>query len=90
MADNWAACLALAYTNENGTFPLSAYGYSAWNVEIHTEDAQKHPLIPGELVHLFSPSGWMEVSVRMGDALQPGLAFIPFHFADEKKKPPMN
>ncbi|MCM3789966.1 hypothetical protein M3221_16370 [Domibacillus indicus] len=53
MADNGAACLALAYTNENGTFPLSTYGRSAWNVEIHTEDAKKLSLMPGELVRLF-------------------------------------
>ncbi|WP_322922176.1 molybdopterin-dependent oxidoreductase [Paenibacillus campi] len=49
-------------------------------VEIHTDDAAKLSIVQGEVVRIVSPRGWIEVPARVGDAVQQGLVFVPFHY----------
>nr|WP_281281609.1 molybdopterin dinucleotide binding domain-containing protein [Paenibacillus oralis] len=49
-------------------------------VEINEVDAQLLSLVPGELVRISSPRGWIEVPARIGNVAQKGLVFVPFHF----------
>ncbi|WP_172251131.1 molybdopterin-dependent oxidoreductase [Saccharibacillus deserti] len=49
-------------------------------VEIHTDDARELDIIEGEVVRVVSPRGWIEVPAKIGDAVQRGLLFVPFHF----------
>lgn len=48
--------------------------------EINEEDAEALSLLPGELVLISSPRGWIEVPANIGNALQKGLIFVPFHY----------
>ncbi|MDO3413267.1 molybdopterin-dependent oxidoreductase [Saccharibacillus sp. CPCC 101409] len=49
-------------------------------VELHEDDAREHGIVEGEVVRVVSPRGWIEVPAKIGDAVQRGLLFVPFHF----------
>jgi len=49
-------------------------------VEVNTEDARELGIVEGEVVRVASPRGQIEVPAKIGDAVQPGLVFVPFHF----------
>ncbi|MFL0365075.1 molybdopterin-dependent oxidoreductase [Pseudobacillus sp. 179-B 2D1 NHS] len=59
-------------------------------VEINTEDAKKWAIVQGEVVRVSSPRGWIEVPARIGDVVQQGLVFVPFHFGSWEKKEAAN
>ncbi|WP_026694291.1 molybdopterin-dependent oxidoreductase [Peribacillus kribbensis] len=59
-------------------------------VEIHEEDAKKLGIIQGEVVRISSPRGWISVPARIGEAVQKGLVFVPFHFGSWEKKESAN
>ncbi|WP_409305106.1 molybdopterin-dependent oxidoreductase [Peribacillus sp. SCS-155] len=59
-------------------------------VEINSDDAKRLSIVQGELVRLSSPRGWIEVPARIGDAVQKGLVFVPFHFGSWEKKEAAN
>ncbi|WP_050182655.1 molybdopterin-dependent oxidoreductase [Domibacillus robiginosus] len=59
-------------------------------VEINEEDAEKLFILQGELVRISSPRGWIEVPARIGDTVQKGLVFVPFHFGSWEKKEAAN
>ncbi|GGO01693.1 molybdopterin-dependent oxidoreductase [Saccharibacillus kuerlensis] len=52
------------------------HGYA----ELHEDDAREHGIVEGEVIRITSPRGWIEVPVKIGDAVQRGLIFVPFHF----------
>ncbi|WML47956.1 molybdopterin dinucleotide binding domain-containing protein [Neobacillus sp. PS3-34] len=58
--------------------------------EINIEDAEALHLIEGEVVRIKSPRGEIEVPVRIGEAVQKGLIFVPFHFGSWEKKEAAN
>lgn len=49
-------------------------------VEINKEDADELGIIQGEVVKISSPRGWVKVPARIGDIVQKGLIFVPFHY----------
>jgi ferredoxin-nitrate reductase len=49
-------------------------------IEINKKDADKLLILPGEVVRVVSPRGWIEVPARIVDTVQPGLVFVPFHY----------
>ncbi|MGG0474539.1 molybdopterin oxidoreductase family protein [Priestia aryabhattai] len=49
-------------------------------VEINEEDAKDLDLINGEIVRITSPRGWIKVPTRIGNVVQRGLIFVPFHY----------
>lgn len=49
-------------------------------VEINLRDGERLGLLPGEVVRIESPRGVIEVPARIGDSVQPGLVFVPFHY----------
>ncbi|MCL6637890.1 MAG: molybdopterin-dependent oxidoreductase, partial [Alicyclobacillus sp.] len=49
-------------------------------VEVHFRDADRLGILPGELVRVVSPRGWIEVPARVGDVVREGVVFVPFHF----------
>ncbi|WP_240501858.1 molybdopterin dinucleotide binding domain-containing protein [Bacillus sp. MUM 13] len=55
-------------------------------VEINKEDAKTLSIVQGEVVKISSPRGWIEVPARVGDVVQKGLVFVPFHFGSWQKK----
>lgn len=74
-------------TGRSPTLHMAAqHGY----VEINTEDADKMAIVQGEMVRITSPRGWIEVPARIGDAVQQGLLFVPFHFGSWEKKEAAN
>lgn len=54
-------------------------------VEINVKDAEELNLLPGEVVRVVSPRGWIEVPARIVDTVQPGLVFVPFHYGSWQK-----
>ncbi|NHM29437.1 molybdopterin-dependent oxidoreductase [Neobacillus terrae] len=58
--------------------------------EINTEDALELGLIEGEKVRIISPRGEIEVPVRIGETVQKGLIFVPFHYGSWHKKEAAN
>jgi len=50
--------------------------------EMNPADARSLGLAPGERVRLTTRRGSIETRLRVTDAVQPGLVFAPFHFAD--------
>jgi ferredoxin-nitrate reductase len=54
-------------------------------VEINVKDAEELNLLPGEVVRVVSPRGWIEVPARLVDTVQPGLVFVPFHYGSWQK-----
>ncbi|WP_409291146.1 molybdopterin-dependent oxidoreductase [Peribacillus sp. SCS-37] len=59
-------------------------------VEINREDAETLGIVQGETVRISSPRGWIQVPARIGDAVQKGLLFVPFHFGSWEKKEAAN
>jgi len=51
-------------------------------VEIHPQDARRIGLNGGRRVRVRSRRGEIEVGVRITQRIQPGVVFIPFHFAE--------
>jgi formate dehydrogenase major subunit len=49
-------------------------------VEINTDDARRLGLRHGDLSAVASRRGEIELRVRVGDDVPPGMAFVPFHF----------
>ncbi|WP_031544617.1 molybdopterin-dependent oxidoreductase [Salinicoccus luteus] len=59
-------------------------------VEIHAEDAKALGIIQGEVIRISSPRGEIEVPARIGETVQKGLLFVPFHFGNLEKKESAN
>ncbi|TVT29643.1 molybdopterin-dependent oxidoreductase [Salinicoccus cyprini] len=59
-------------------------------VEIHTEDARELGIVQGEVIRISSPRGEIEVPARIGETVQKGLLFVPFHFGNLEKKESAN
>lgn len=59
-------------------------------IEIHPEDAADIDIIEGEVVRVSSPRGEIEVPARIGEIVQKGLVFVPFHFGNWGKKEAAN
>jgi formate dehydrogenase major subunit len=55
---------------------------SAAYVEIHPQDAKRIGLNGSRRVRVRSRRGEIEASVRITERIQPGIVFIPFHFAE--------
>jgi len=51
-------------------------------VELHPADAVKFGLNGAKRVRVSSRRGEIEVGVRLTDKIEPGVVFIPFHFAE--------
>lgn len=49
-------------------------------VEMNVADAQDLSIVSGDVVRVESPRGWIEVPARVGDVVQRGLVFVPFHY----------
>ncbi|WJH35279.1 molybdopterin oxidoreductase family protein [Paenibacillus sp. CC-CFT747] len=49
-------------------------------VAIHPADGERLSLLPGEVIRVVSPRGWIEVPARLTETVMPGLLFVPFHF----------
>lgn len=75
---------------KTGRSPILHMAAQHGYVEIHTEDAKKMSIVQGEMVRITSPRGWIEVPARIGDAVQKGLLFVPFHFGSWEKKEAAN
>ena len=75
---------------KTGRSPILHMAAQHGYVEIHTEDAKALSIIQGEMVRITSPRGWIEVPARIGDAVQKGLVFVPFHFGSWEKKEAAN
>ena len=59
-------------------------------VEINEADAELLSLLPGELIRISSPRGWIEVPARIGNVVQKGLVFVPFHFGSWERREAAN
>lgn len=75
---------------KTGRSPILHMAAQHGYVEIHTEDAKKMSIVQGEMVRITSPRGWIEVPARIGDTVQKGLLFVPFHFGSWEKKEAAN
>lgn len=75
---------------KTGRSPILHMAAQHGYVEIHTDDAKAMSIVQGELVRITSPRGWIEVPARIGDAVQKGLVFVPFHFGSWEKKEAAN
>ena len=75
---------------KTGRSPILHMAAQHGYVEIHTEDAEALSIVQGEMVRITSPRGWIEVPARIGDAVQKGLLFVPFHFGSWEKKEAAN
>ena len=51
-------------------------------VEINTENAMEMKIQEGEWVKLTSPRGEVYVEARIVDTIEPGVAWMPFHYAN--------
>ncbi|MDP4162207.1 MAG: molybdopterin-dependent oxidoreductase [Bacillota bacterium] len=58
--------------------------------EINVEDATKLGLVEGEYIKISSPRGEIEVPARIGNCVQKGLVFVPFHFGSWDKRESAN
>jgi formate dehydrogenase major subunit len=52
-------------------------------LDLCPEDARRLGVTPGEIVRISSPRGSILAPVRLDPGLQPGLAFMTFHFPDQ-------
>jgi predicted molibdopterin-dependent oxidoreductase YjgC len=52
-------------------------------LDLCPEDARRLGVMPGEIVRITSRRGSILAPVRLDDGLQPGLAFMTFHFPDQ-------
>ncbi|MDW0109841.1 molybdopterin-dependent oxidoreductase [Sporosarcina aquimarina] len=59
-------------------------------VEINEEDANALQIVEGEVVRISSPRGVIEVPARIGNVVQKGIVFVPFHFGNWDKKEAAN
>lgn len=75
---------------KTGRSPILHMAAQHGYVEIHTADAKALSIVQGEVVRIASPRGWIEVPARVGDAVQKGLVFVPFHFGSWAKKEAAN
>lgn len=75
---------------KTGRSPILHMAAQHGYVEIHTDDAKALSIVQGEMVRITSPRGWIEVPARIGDAVQKGLVFVPFHFGSWEKKEAAN
>jgi len=75
---------------KTGRSPILHMAAQHGYVEIHTEDAKAMSIVQGEMVRITSPRGWIEVPARIGDVVQKGLVFVPFHFGSWEKKEAAN
>jgi len=53
-------------------------------VEIHPEDARRLGLEPGGKLRVTSRRGTIEAEGRLTDRVEPGVLFIPFHYAEAR------
>jgi predicted molibdopterin-dependent oxidoreductase YjgC len=53
-------------------------------VEIHPDDARRLGLGSGGVLRVTSRRGQIEAEARVTDRVEPGVLFIPFHFAEAK------
>jgi formate dehydrogenase alpha subunit len=51
-------------------------------VEIHPEDAEKLTIKTGDTVNLSTRRGEIQIPARISHKVEPGLLFVPFHFAE--------
>ena len=51
-------------------------------VEINLKDAKTLGVNDGDMVRLATRRGEMEVVAQVGKKVQPGVLFVPFHFAE--------
>ena len=51
-------------------------------VEIHPEDAEKLTIKTGDTVNLSTRRGKIQIPARISHKVEPGLLFVPFHFAE--------
>lgn len=75
---------------KTGRSPILHMAAQHGYVEIHTDDAKAMSIVQGEMIRITSPRGWIEVPARVGDAVQKGLVFVPFHFGSWEKKEAAN
>ena len=75
---------------KTGRSPILHMAAQHGYVEVNTEDAKEMSIVQGEMVRITSPRGWIEVPARIGDAVQKGLVFVPFHFGSWEKKEAAN
>ncbi len=75
---------------KTGRSPILHMAAQHGYVEINTADAEALSIVEGESVRITSPRGWIEVPARIGDAVQKGLVFVPFHFGSWEKKEAAN
>jgi ferredoxin-nitrate reductase len=59
-------------------------------VDISVKDAEAISILPGEMVRVVSPRGWIQVPARVVDTVQPGLVFVPFHFGSWQQQQAAN
>jgi formate dehydrogenase major subunit len=52
-------------------------------IDVSPADASKLRLVPGEIVRVISRRGCVEAPVRIDPGLNPGLAFLTFHFPED-------
>jgi len=53
------------------------------SLDMSIEDARRMGIADGEVVHVASRRGSLDVPVRVDPALRPGLTFMTFHFPDD-------
>ena len=51
-------------------------------VEIHPDDAEELALQDGDMVNLSTRRGEIQIPARVSNKVEPGLLFVPFHFAE--------
>ncbi|PID22383.1 nitrate reductase [Sporosarcina sp. P3] len=75
---------------KTGRSPMLHMAAQHGYVEVNKKDAERLNIIEGEVVRVTSPRGEIEVPARIGDAVQEGLLFVPFHFGNLDKKESAN
>lgn len=51
-------------------------------IELNPETAREYNLMDNELIKISSRRGSIQTSVKITDAINPGIAFMPFHYVD--------
>lgn len=75
---------------KTGRSPMLQMAAQHGYVEVNQKDAERLDILEGEVVRITSPRGVIEVPARIGDAVQEGLLFVPFHFGNLDKKESAN
>ncbi len=77
---------SILFHHGTGTMSRRAMGLSylcpEGYVEINPDDAEKLGIKEGELVELASSAGRVQAKAKVDDRYQPGIVFMPKHFAD--------